>query len=144
MGAANLNMLDISYPDGVTVRNCIFFSLMPGAFARAIDVVQFGDPDNQLYLYNDDLANYGIEGLRVELVTVDSAQFVMRNVVAINDPTISPEPHAHSSGTSTNRLAWRTSCNTAFASAASVEKIDLGASTSPGQPRLMSSVSIPR
>lgn len=121
---SNLDMLEITYPNHVVIRNCILFSAMPGEFDRAIHVVQFGDPMNQLYLYNNDLANYGVEGLRIDAATVDSALLVMRNNVAVNDPNVVPEPYAYSSGPSTNRLRLRTSHNTAFALPAAIEKFD--------------------
>jgi hypothetical protein len=126
-GGSQLDMLRIIYPNHVTVRNCVLFSLMPGEFDRAIDVVQFGDPQNSLFLYNNDVANYGVEGIRIEVATVDSALLVMRNNVALNDPTLPTEPFAYSSGSSTVRLRIRSSHNTAFSSAAAIEKLDPGA-----------------
>jgi len=126
-GGSQLDMLQIIYPNHVVVRNCVLFSLMPGEFDRAINVVQFGDPQNSLFLYNNDIANYGVEGIRIGLAAVDSSLLVMRNNVLLNDPTLPTEPFAYSSGSSTVRLRVRSSHNMAFSSAAAIEKLDPGA-----------------
>ncbi len=119
---AGLDEVVISYPNHVTLRNCIVFSAMPGEFDRGIDVVQFGDPDNELYLYDNDVANYGVTGIDVQSATVDSSLLVMRNNVCVNDPNLPTEPDAYATGASTNRIRLRTSYNAAFATPGAIER----------------------
>ena len=131
LGGANLHMAVINYPTHVVVRNCGFFSVMPGEFDEALHVMAMGDPQNSLYLYNNDFSDFGKIGIRSDGTMPDSALIVLRNNVVVNPPSISPEPVAYSSGAKAN-MRVRTSFNTAFASPANAEALDLDAQSIAG------------
>ncbi|HTM57752.1 MAG TPA: hypothetical protein VL123_04995 [Candidatus Udaeobacter sp.] len=131
LGGATLHMMVINYPTHVVIRNCGFFSVMPAEFDEALHVLTMGDPQNSLYLYNNDFSDFGKIGIRSDGAGPDSALFVLRNNVVLNSPAISPEPIAYSSGAKSN-MRVRTSFNTAFASAANAEQLDVAAQTIAG------------
>lgn len=83
-GWANLR---IDYPFDVVVRNCIFFSHTPGIFDRGIHACSFPDPANSVFLYNNDVADYRLNGIFVDDENGNpGALLVVRNNVVVNHP----------------------------------------------------------
>lgn len=126
IGDPTKNMVEILYPTHLVIRNCMLFSVMPGAFAQCIHASPFGDPDNSLYLYNDDVSDYHDAGIRLDGSGPESSLVVMRNCIAFNSPALGTEPVAYSSGAATHNVRVRSSHNTAFASAGHIEAIEAG------------------
>ncbi|HET7225530.1 MAG TPA: hypothetical protein VFK69_07410, partial [Candidatus Eisenbacteria bacterium] len=126
IGDPGKNMVEILYPTHLVIRNCMLFSVMPGAFADVIHASPFGDPQNSLYLYNDDISDYHEAGIRLDGSGPESSLVVMRNCVAFNSPALGTEPVAYSSGGGTHNFRVRSSHNTAFASVGHIEAIDAG------------------
>ncbi len=118
-GSAGWVYLKIQNPYSVTIRNSIFFSYVPGNFDLGIHAFGFADPDNILRLYNNDVADFRFQGIRI----VDGAlgsTIVLRNNVVSNHPTIEPEPVAYFSDVIAG-VTVVTSHNTAFVDAGPVE-----------------------
>lgn len=126
IGDPSRNMVEILYPTQLVIRNCMLFSVMPGAFAQCIHASAFGDPQNSLYLYNDDVSDYHDAGIRLDGSGPESSLVVMRNCIAFNSPALGTEPVAYSCGASTHNCRVRASHNTAFASAGHIEAIEVG------------------
>jgi hypothetical protein len=131
IGNPGLRMLDIWYPTHVVIRNCDFFSVIPGAFDEAIHVEAMNDKSNSLFLYNNDVSGYGKIGIRSDGAGPFASLILLRNNVAENSPAIAPEPVAYSSG-AVPPIRVLTSHNSAFAAAANAEVLDAGAQSIAG------------
>jgi hypothetical protein len=130
-GTPHLEMLVIQYPTKLVIRNCDFFSVFPGAFETGIHVLSLGDNSNSLFLYNDEVSGCGGVGIRCDGTGPDSGLIVLRNNVVVNEPGLTPEPVAYSSGAQAKMRVY-TSCNTAYSSAANAEVLDLDAQSIAG------------
>ncbi len=118
--AAGLSFMLILYPGdgGVMIRNCIFFSKYKNAFDYAIQCIT-GDSSNELFLYNDCIADYNRVGLTVSDGNIGSL-ILARNDVFVNNTISVPEPTAVSSSIVPGVVVV-TSDNLAFASPANVQ-----------------------
>lgn len=119
VGSAGWSNLHILYPTDIVVRNCILFSRVLGNFARGVYADGFTDPNNSLFLYNNDVADYGTYGIHINC-TMAGVTVVLRNNVVINHPGATVEPTAYRSGVGPD-VTLVTDGNTAFATAANVE-----------------------
>lgn len=118
-GSAGWVYVKIQNPYSVTIRNSIFFSYVPGNFDLGIHAFGFADPDNILRLYNNDVADFKFQGIRIHDGAAGST-LVLRNNVVSNHPTIAPEPVAYF-GDVVAGVTVVTSHNTAFVDAGPVE-----------------------
>ncbi len=100
VGSLGKMMLKMTYPIDVLVRNCIFFSYMPGNFERGI-CAQYGDESNSVRLYNNVIADYGEAGIDITSDFANSL-VLLRNNVVINRLGIEPEPFAYRSDVAAN------------------------------------------
>jgi len=118
--AAGLSYMLVLYPGdgGVMIRNCIFFSKYRNAFDDGIQCIT-GDSSNELFLYNDCIADYNRVGLTVSDGNIGSL-ILSRNNVFVNNTTSIPEPTAVSSSIVPGVIVV-TSDNLAFASPANVQ-----------------------
>jgi hypothetical protein len=78
----------IIYPYDVVVRNCILFSYLPANFDRGVHASSFPDAANSLFLYNNDVADYRLNGVYVEdgAAANAGALILLRNNVVVNHP----------------------------------------------------------
>jgi hypothetical protein len=122
-GFAGLSYISILYPadGGITIRNCIFFSTYKQAFDYGINVVAMGDASNEVFLYNDCVADYNLVGVQVNDATSGSL-VLLRNNVVVNNLISVPEPVAYHSAVIPGVIVV-TSNNVAFASAANVQTL---------------------
>ena len=118
--ASGLCYMFIAYPadGGVTVKNSIFFSTYKTAFDFGLQVIT-GDPSNELFLYNDCIADYNQIGLFVNDSDIGSL-ILARNDVFVNNVVSFPEPTAVVSSIAPGVIVV-TSDNLAFASPAKVQ-----------------------
>lgn len=90
--------VQISYPIHVVVRNCVFFSKVPGHFAHALRVISMLDPASSVLFYNNLAADYRTSGIRVSDGAAPlSAVVLLRNNIAVNSPAVAPEPYGYRS-----------------------------------------------
>lgn len=120
VGSHGWNMLTMTYPIDILVRNCIFFSHMPGNFDRGIRA-QYGDVSNSLRLYNNVVADYRRYGVDIASSHADSL-VLLRNNVVINRPDLEPEPFAYRSDAAAG-VRVVSSHNVAFAGAGHEEQV---------------------
>jgi hypothetical protein len=121
------------------IRNCLLFSRLFGNFAKGIYADGFTDPNNSLFLYNNDVADYYTYGIHIN-ATMAGVTLVLRNNVVLNHPGAAVEPTAYRSGVGPD-VTLVTDANTAFATAASVESFTAAgmasiAGPAPGRLRL--------
>jgi hypothetical protein len=115
-GAAGFAYLRIQYPTDVVIRNCFFFSNVPGDMDYGITAANFGDPANSLYLYNNVVSDYQVRGVDITGAAVAGPLLVMRNNVVANHPSLLAEPLAFRSDVNLNMIV-EASHNAVFASA---------------------------
>lgn len=120
VGSQGWTMLTMTYPIDILVRNCIFFSYMPGNFSRGIRA-QYGDDGNSVRLYNNVIADYRVYGIDIASSHAGSL-VLLRNNVVINRPGIAPEPVAYRSNVAAGVLVV-SSHNVAFAGAGHEESV---------------------
>ncbi|HTK32264.1 MAG TPA: right-handed parallel beta-helix repeat-containing protein [Candidatus Saccharimonadaceae bacterium] len=111
------------YPVHVMLRNCVMFSRVAGTFDEGIHVDGFQDLGNSVLLYNNDVSDYGREGIHVIDIQHDSYVVMRNNVVANVFATTDPEPLAYHSGVINTAFVY-SSGNAAFATAARVQTVD--------------------
>ena len=138
-GFANLRIL---YPIEVIVRNCLFFSAIPGGLDRAVDVQNMFDPASSVLLYDNLAADYRFHGFRVNDGGSNPAALVLlRNNVAINSMTVVPEPFGYRSEVDEATIV--TSHNVVYASSGFEESRAAGAGSIGGGPTAFG-ISMPR
>jgi len=120
VGSYGRTMLTMTYPIDILVRNCIFFSHMPGNFSRGIRA-QYGDVSNSLRLYNNVIADYRRFGVDISSPHAESL-VLLRNNVVINCPDLAAEPFAYRSDVVAG-VRVVSSHNVAFASAGHEEQV---------------------
>jgi hypothetical protein len=133
VGSEGWSNLIMSYPENVIVRNCIFFSYLPGNFDTGI-TASFGDQSNSLLLYNNVVADYSVYGIQIA-AHQDDALVLLRNNVVVNHPELVDEPVAYRSVVD-DEVTVVTSHNVAFASPGNVETIAPGAQSISGEAAL--------
>lgn len=121
-GAAGWSHVRIDSPVGVLVRNCVCFALLPGTLDRGITVTTGTAQNHSIFLYNNTVADFRLYGIDI---TGDGSVFVLlRNNVVVNGLSLDPEPITYHSHVD-ELVEVVTSHNTAFASAANVELLDV-------------------
>jgi hypothetical protein len=106
----------IQYPNDIVIRNCLFFSAVPGDMDYGIVAANFADDTNSLYLYNNVVADYQLRGVDITGAAVPGPLLVVRNNVVANHPAVAPEPLAFRSDVNLNMIVLSTH-NAVFASA---------------------------
>lgn len=112
----------IERPVEVIVRNCVCFARLPGNLARGISVLTGTAQNHSVFLYNNTVADFGLYGIQIE--ASGSSFVLLRNNVVVNHRDLATEPTAFHSHVSQD-VDLQTSHNTAFASEASVELLDV-------------------
>lgn len=122
-GPPGLSYISIVYPadGGITIRNCIFFSTDKHTFDYGINVVAMGDASNEVFLYNNSVADFNLIGVQVNDATVGSL-VLLRNNVVVNNVVSVPEPVAYNSNVIPGAIVV-TSNNVAFASPGKVQTV---------------------
>jgi hypothetical protein len=123
-GSPGWSYIHIWQPTRINLRNNIFFSYVPGTFDYGLRIENFGDPDNSILLYNNDVADHKLYGIRIE-DDFPGTVLILRNNVVANTASIAPEPFAYQSDVVAG-VTVQTSHNVAFATGAFVES-QLGA-----------------
>jgi hypothetical protein len=131
-GMADKNVMRVFYPKEVVIRNCILFAYFPGTFARSLYITGLTDDDRSLFLYNNVFADHLTAGIDADggPGPID-ALLLLRNNVVVNHPDLVAEPFAFHSNVS--GITIETTHNVAFASAANVEDLALGAEPISGE-----------
>ena len=109
----------VHYPTEVTLRNNVIFANATGTFDYGINVVQMSDPDNSIRLYNNDVSDYNVYGIRIS-AGIEGALVLLRNNVVVNHEDLITEPFAYRTDVQ-NDVTVVTSHNVAFASAPNVQ-----------------------
>jgi len=105
----------------VEVRNCICFAVTPGTFDFGIWGQAATANNDYLLLYNNDVADYAVGGIRLAGGGNDTV-FVLRNNVVLNHPNAPSEPYAFISNMPADVPVVYTGHNTAFATTNRVEQ----------------------
>ncbi len=116
-GWANVRMF---YPTEIILRNNILFARSTGTFDYGIDAGNFSDPANSLRLYNNDVSDHKVYGIRIE-ASVIGALVLLRNNVVVNNVSLVPEPTAYRTQVVVNGPTVVTSHNVAFATGGFVQ-----------------------
>lgn len=120
-GAGTWDNLVVHYPRQVVVRNCLFFSHVPGVFERGIVASIGDDARNSLLLYHNVVADARDIGIEISAPARDSLVLLRNNVVA-NRPGLAPEPTAFRSQVQAGAIVV-SSHNAVFASDGRVESV---------------------
>ena len=115
--------LVMSYPEQVVVRNCIFFSYLPGNFERGISA-SLGDDSNSVLFYNNVVADHYGYGIEVA-AHQRGALVLLRNNVVVNRANLPDAPTAFHSAVGEDVMVV-TSHNAAFAELGHGEHIAVG------------------
>ena len=117
IGVAGTSCLWIAEPAEVVVRNCIFFAYLPGTFDRCVHAVNLDASVVSLYLYNNVVADYLVNGIFIDdgALGVEDALALLRNNVAVNHPDAPPGFEPHAFRTDVDQATVLTSHNVAFA-----------------------------
>jgi hypothetical protein len=116
-GATGYSNVYIAYPTGIVIRNCVCFSRTPGNFDTAIRAINFNDPANSLFLYNNVVADYRQAGIRIaDGAGLAGSLVLLRNNIAVNHVAAAPEPAGYVSEVD-GATTIVSSHNTAFATA---------------------------
>jgi hypothetical protein len=118
-GTAGWSNVIMHYPTEVTLRNNVIFANATGTFDYGINVVQMSDPDNSIRLYNNDISDYSVYGIRVS-AGIEGALVLLRNNVVVNHEDLVTEPFAYRTDVQ-NDVTVVTSHNVAFASVPNVQ-----------------------
>jgi hypothetical protein len=118
-GDPGKSIMRIVYPNPIMVRDCMLFAAAPGTFDNGILAFNFTDVTNALYLYNDDVSNYRLEGIHIQ-GGIPGSLALLRNNVVMNDPALTTEPTAYVADCDAN-ITVLASHNVAYASGAHVE-----------------------
>lgn len=131
-GALGTNVMSVAYPKEIVVRNCIFFSAIPGVYYSCLYANNFQDDENSLFLYNNVFADHYAYGVYVtDLGGGEAGALVLlRNNVVVNTPALEPTAYYSMVGAP---VIIVTSHNVAFASAAHVEEIAVGCESISGE-----------
>ena len=119
-GSAGWSYVRIWQPTRIILRSNIFFSYVPGTFDYGLRIENFADPDNSIMLYNNDVADHKLFGIRIE-DDEPGTVLILRNNVVANHTGIAPEPFAHQSDVVAG-VTVQTSHNVAFAAGANIEQ----------------------
>ncbi len=95
VGSQGHVILLMDYPIDILVRNCIFFSHLPGVFDRAIEA-NYGDITNSVRLYNNVVGDHRRYGI-VIASSIPGSLVLLRNNIVINHPGLEPHPFAYRS-----------------------------------------------
>jgi len=93
-GTAGWSNVIISYPTEVMLKNNVIFANTTGTFDYGIYVSQMGDPDNAVRLYNNDVSDYSVYGIRIG-ASAPGALVLLRNNVVVNHEDLVVEPFAY-------------------------------------------------
>jgi hypothetical protein len=120
-GTAGWSNVIMFYPTEVTLRNNVIFANATGTFDYGINVSQMSDPDNSVRLYNNDVSDYKLYGIRIA-ASANGALVLLRNNVAVNHEDLVTEPFAYRTDVQVlNGPTVVTSHNVAFATAPFVQ-----------------------
>jgi hypothetical protein len=103
-GAPGHAYMIIQYPTDIVIRNCIFFSAVPGDMDYGIVASNFADDTNSLYLYNNVVADYELRGVQITGAAVPGPLLAVRNNVVANHPSLAVEPVAFWSDVNSNMI----------------------------------------
>lgn len=131
-GAAGFAYVRIQYPNNIVIRNCLFFSGVPGDMDYGIVATNFGDPSNSLYLLNNVVADYQVTGVDITGAALPGPLLVVQNNVVANHPALAAEPVAFTSNVNLN-MTVVASHNAMFASVGFGEHV-MGAQSISGFP----------
>ncbi len=123
-GTAGWSNIAMTYPTEIIVRNSVIFANATGTFDYGINVTQMNDQFNSIRLYNNDVSDYKVYGIRIAAVA-PGALVLLRNNVVVNHEDVVPEPVAYRTEVNVGPIVV-SSHNVAFATAAFVQ-------TGPGQ-----------
>ena len=123
-GDPGWNAVEMDNPVRVMFRNCILFSYQPGTFERGFHVSDFSEDVGSLFLYNNDVADYGIYGIHIADHTRPGT-IVLRNNVVANSPAFpaTSEPTAFRSEVDVPGAVVLSSGNATFAADLRIQSI---------------------